>query len=237
MKCWQVDQLRLVGTASDTAQTFTIVACEVSRLGFDFCSFGMKAPVPLVAPRVLWCSNYPEAWQKRYEEQAYLRRDPTVGHAITSDQALLWSDEVFAQCPELRSEARAFGLVHGWAQPRRDAHGMVSLLTCVRGEPEIDAEELSVKGARVQWLSHLCHEGMRKHWETALSGNPDTALTDRELDVLRWSCDGKTAADMAQIIGISLATVNFHLRNACTKLGTSNKTAAAVRAALLGLLW
>jgi LuxR family transcriptional regulator len=190
-----------------------------------------------VAPRVLWCSNYPAAWQKRYKEQGYLRRDPTVAHAITSDEPILWSDELFADCPDMRAEARSFGLVHGWAQPRRDALGMVSLLSCVRSEPAITDDELNAKIQRLQWLSYLCHVGMLKHWGPALRGNPETALSDRELEVLRWSCDGKTSADMAQIIGVSEATVNFHMRNACLKLGSGNKTAAAVRAALMGLLW
>jgi LuxR family transcriptional regulator len=237
MKCWQADQLRLVGTATDTEETFEAVVAEVTRLGFRYCSFGMKAPVPLVAPRVLWCSNYPIEWQKRYEERGYLRCDPTVAHAIVSDKPVLWSDELFAPCPEMRAEAVSFGLVHGWAQPRRDASGNVSLLTCARPEPAIGADEFAAKSERVQWLSYLCHEGMMKHWGPSLRDEPESSLSDRELEVLRWSCDGKTSADIAQIINLSEATVNFHMRNACTKLGTTNRTAAAVRAALLGLLW
>ena len=236
MKSWQVDQLRLVRSAADTEETFSIILAEVNRLGFGYCSFGMKSPVPVVAPRVLWRSNYPVAWQKRYEAQNYLRCDPTVGHAIVSDSPILWSDELFASAPALRAEARAYGLVYGWAQPRRDAGGMLSLLTCVRTEPEITAEEATAKQERLQWLSNLCHESMLKHWEASLRGGPEATLSERELDVLRWSCDGKTSPEMAQIIGVSVATVNFHMRNACQKLGTGNKTAAAVRAALLGLL-
>ncbi|MEW6707925.1 MAG: LuxR family transcriptional regulator [Pseudomonadota bacterium] len=237
MKCWQAHQLRLVGTATGTESTFEAVAAEVTRLGFRYCSFGMKAPVPLVAPRVLWCSNYPLEWQKRYEERGYLRCDPTVSHAIVSDEPVLWSDELFAPSPEMRAEAKSFGLVHGWAQPRRDAGGIVSLLTCARPEPAISAEEFAAKRERVQWLSYLCHEGMTQHWGPSLRDEPEISLSDRELEVLRWSCEGKTSADIAQIMDLSEGTVNFHMRNACSKLGTTNRTAAAVRAALLGLLW
>ena len=46
--------------------------------------------------------------------------------------ALLDASGTWAQ---MREEAKACGLVHGWAQPRRDAAGMVSLLTCARAEP------------------------------------------------------------------------------------------------------
>lgn len=237
MKCWQVDQLRLVRCAGTSENTFAMVLAEVNRLGFNYCSFGMKGPLPLVSPRALWVSNYPAGWQQRYQEQDYVRCDPTVAHALVSDEVILWSDEVFCASSQMRAEACSFGLVHGLAQPRRDAQGIVSLLTCVRSDPAISDEELKAKGERLQWLSYLCHESMITHWGAALRSRPETKLSARELEVLRWSCDGKTASDMAEIIGVSEATVNFHMRNACLKLGTPNKTAAAVRAALMGLLW
>lgn len=237
MRCWQVEQLRLVNECVGDTQTFSTVVSEAQRLGFEFCSFGMKSPVPLVAPKVAWCSNYPPAWQARYNECQYLRVDPTVAHAIVSDESVVWSDEVFAACPDLRREAGAHGLVHGWAQPRRDARGMVSLLTLARREPPLEPAELAHKADRLQWLSHLCHEGMLKAWGQVLAASVEGELTAREREVLRWSCEGKTSSEVAQILGVTEATVNFHTRAACAKLGATNRTAAAVRAALMGLLW
>ena len=237
MRGWQMAQLRLIGSSTTSDQAFISVVAEAQRLGFDYCSFGIKAPVPLAAPRVMWCSNYPDAWKREYEAQKYIQRDPTVRHAITSDEPLMWSDEVFADCPELRRDASVYGLNYGWALPRRDLRGNVSLLSFVRKEPPITEEEIASKRERLQWLSCLCHEGMLKEWRPRLTGDMVQSLSDRELDVLRWSCDGKTSAEIGTILSISEATVNFHARNACTKLETSSKTAAAVRAALLGLLW
>jgi LuxR family quorum-sensing system transcriptional regulator SolR len=237
MKSWQISQLRQISAVETSEETFGIVRTEASRIGFEYCSFGMKAPVPVAAPRATWCSNYPLSWQKRYNDMGYIRRDPTVAHALVSDDAIVWSDQVFAPCPEMRHEARDHGLVHGWAQPRRDAHGMVSLLTLARKEPPISASEEAEKSERLKWLSFVCHEGMLKVWGDLLQDRLESQLSGREIEVLRWTCDGKTSEDIAQILGLSEATVNFHVRNACAKLGTSNKTAATVRAALMGLLW
>jgi len=237
MKHWQSDQLHLIRCAGDSESTFATTLGEVNKLGFQYCSFGMRGPLPLASPRALWQSNYPPGWQQRYHEQDYVKRDPTVALAGMSDTAVIWSDQLFSRCPELREEAKAYGLVHGWAQPRRDAQGFVSLLTCVRSDPAISEAEVAAKGERLQWLSYLCHESMLTHWGPSLHRRPEVELSDREIEVLRWSCDGKTSADMAEIIGVSEPTVNYHMRNACDKLGTPNKTAAAVRAALLGLLW
>jgi DNA-binding CsgD family transcriptional regulator len=65
---------------------------------------------------------------------------------------------------------------------------------------------------------------------------PESSLTEREIEVMRWTALGKTACDVADILVISTHTVNFHIKNASAKLHASNKTAAAVRAAVLGLL-
>lgn len=65
---------------------------------------------------------------------------------------------------------------------------------------------------------------------------PTALLTAREIEVLRWLAHGKTSRDTAAILGISADTVNFHVKNATAKLGAANKTAAAVRAVVLGLL-
>jgi len=61
-------------------------------------------------------------------------------------------------------------------------------------------------------------------------------LSIREVEILRWHADGKTANDIGRILSISIDTVKFHTKNAVVKLGASNKTAAVARAAIMGLL-
>jgi len=58
----------------------------------------------------------------------------------------------------------------------------------------------------------------------------------REKEVLRWTAEGKTAYEIGQILQVSERTVNFHINNVVNKLGASNKTQAAVKAATLGML-
>ena len=63
----------------------------------------------------------------------------------------------------------------------------------------------------------------------------DRPLSEREIEVLKWTADGKSAQDVAQILGLSKNTIDFHIRNAILKLAAPNKTAAVVRAILMGL--
>ena len=61
-------------------------------------------------------------------------------------------------------------------------------------------------------------------------------LTNREIEVLKWTAYGKTSREVSEILIISVNTVNFHVKNAMAKLQTVNKTATVARASVLGLL-
>lgn len=61
-------------------------------------------------------------------------------------------------------------------------------------------------------------------------------LTQRELECLRWSREGKTSWEIAHILGISQSTIIFHMKNAVAKLGAANKTQAVIAAIERGLI-
>jgi DNA-binding NarL/FixJ family response regulator len=56
-------------------------------------------------------------------------------------------------------------------------------------------------------------------------------LNDREVEVLTWVARGKTSAEIAQILGLTKRTVDFHTDNARNKLGAATRTEAAIKAA------
>jgi len=64
----------------------------------------------------------------------------------------------------------------------------------------------------------------------------DAKLSARELDVIRWCKDGKSYPEIAQILGISAKTVEYHISNAMRKLGVNQKISAIVVAAREGLI-
>jgi DNA-binding NarL/FixJ family response regulator len=57
------------------------------------------------------------------------------------------------------------------------------------------------------------------------------ALNEREIEVLTWVARGKTSAEIAQILGLTKRTVDFHTDNARAKLGAATRTEAAIKAA------
>ncbi len=62
------------------------------------------------------------------------------------------------------------------------------------------------------------------------------SLTEREAEVLRLLAQGQTNQQIAQELVVSSLTVKTHVQHIIRKLGVSDRTQAAVRAAELGLL-
>jgi DNA-binding NarL/FixJ family response regulator len=60
-------------------------------------------------------------------------------------------------------------------------------------------------------------------------------LTARELEVLRLIAIGRSNADIAMVLAISLNTVATHVRNILAKSGCANRTEAAAYAMRRGL--
>jgi DNA-binding NarL/FixJ family response regulator len=61
-------------------------------------------------------------------------------------------------------------------------------------------------------------------------------LNDREVEALTWVARGKTSAEIAQILGLSKRTIDFHIDNARNKLGAATRTEAVIKAADGGLI-
>jgi DNA-binding CsgD family transcriptional regulator len=61
-------------------------------------------------------------------------------------------------------------------------------------------------------------------------------LTKREMDVLSWTAQGKTAWEVSVILTMSEKTVNFHLANVMRKLQVNSKHQAVLRCVAAGVL-
>ncbi|MDZ7595820.1 MAG: LuxR C-terminal-related transcriptional regulator [Thiobacillus sp.] len=64
----------------------------------------------------------------------------------------------------------------------------------------------------------------------------DRTLTARELEVLTWVCDGKTSAEIASILGISLSTVRNQIQSTLVKLRVNTRSQAVAKAIKKGLV-
>jgi LuxR family transcriptional regulator len=236
MNTWQEHQLQALQSIQSEQQLFDSILLLSKELGFDYCAYGLWMPFPLAAPKTAIVSNYPSGWQAQYHSQNYLAIDPTVKHGLRSSLPFLWTDELFSPAKEFWEEARSFGLHYGRAQSIRDFNGVAGMLSLARSDEPITQTELDAKGFKMAWLTQIAHLGMSRCLTPKLMPEADAKLSNREIAVLRWTADGKTSGEISSILNIAERTVNFHINNAVIKLNAANKTAAAVKAAMLGFL-
>lgn len=236
MDTWREDSLNALLSIDSEQALFEQIARTARTLGFEYCAYGIRMPIPVSRPKVAMYSNYSAQWQRCYNERGYLRVDPTVQHALKSTLPVVWSNRLFDSARDMWEEARGHGLQFGWAQASRDASGAVGLLSLARSAEPLTAEELARNQARMSWLAQYAHAGMSRLLSPKLAPESQVVLTAREKEVLRWTAEGKTAYEISQILSVAERTVNFHINNVIAKLGTSNKTQAAVKAAALGML-
>lgn len=234
MSSWAWDLLQSVERAPDPQALFGVIDTAAKSLGFEHCAIGMRLAVPVSRPRMLMMSSQPKAWQSRYAAAGYLTSDPTVRNGALSESPQIWSNELFRDAPDLWHEAQSAGLRHGWAQSSLDAVGLGSMLTVSRSAEPITATEIQDKRLRIQQLGHMAHVAFQQRLTAREVHAID--LTDREKDVLRWAADGATSSQTAKALRVKADTVNFHVKNATAKLGTSGKTATVARALLMRLL-
>ena len=55
-----------------------------------------------------------------------------------------------------------------------------------------------------------------------------TELTEKEIEVLRYVCEGLEYSEMAEALGVSERTVKYHVSNLLSKTGYANRTRLAI---------
>lgn len=228
--------VRALDRAKDEEAVFRALLAATHSLGFEHLAYGLRLAVPVSNPKVITLNNYPAAWKLRYQKAGYLAIDPSVRHGQQSQEPLVWSDELFRSTQEFWSEAREQGLRVGWAQSSLDGFGVGGMLTLSRSSQPLTALELRDKEIEMRWLVQAAHLSLSRLMKPKFTAKLDVPLSAREIEVLKWSADGKTAIEIGEILSLSVPTVNFHIKNAIHKLKTANKTGAVVQALMAGLL-
>lgn len=237
MDAWREDFFNALLNLQSEQEAFNLITKIARSIGFEYCAYGIQMPVPVSQPKVAMFNNYSPEWQAHYQQSGYLHIDPTVQHALKSTFPVVWSHELFESAQDMWEEARGHGLKVGWAQSSRDAFGCVGLLTLARSTEQFTETELQTNQPKMAWLAQHVHGVMSRLLLPKMAPETQILLTAREKEILRWTAEGKTSFEISLILAISERTVNFHINNAILKLGASNKTQAAVKAAALGMLF
>lgn len=239
MENWQEEMLQafLNNHEADETLMFQCVQNAAQALGFEYVSYWLRLPLPITKSKFVFLNNYPVEWQQLYESKDYASIDPLILQGQQSCTPIVWSDDVFRFAPEFWQQAQAQGLKYGWSQSTRGSCGLPGMLSLVRSAQPISQVELDAKEKQMQWLTSSAHILISRVLLTKFEKEYAPCLTPREIEILKWTADGKSADDIADILELSVNTVNFHVRNLILKFNVSNKTSAVVRALMFGVLY
>jgi DNA-binding CsgD family transcriptional regulator len=225
--------------AKDQAQFRSVVIRFAQQLGFGTVSAMVAVDRPGVAPEFVAVHNTPMAFEQNYEDLNIGRRDPVMQHCRRQTVPIIWSQQTYVEkgVIDIWEHQAQFGYRNGIAMALHLPEGRHFLFGVDRDQdlPQ-DRAELTRMVADLQLFAvHAQDTAMRIL--VSESHQPERpSITPRELEVLRWTMDGKTAWEVGVVLGVTERTVIQHLQNAMRKLECNSKHQAVLKALRLGLI-
>jgi DNA-binding CsgD family transcriptional regulator len=220
-----------------------------SSLGFDSYTYVSVDAEELesgnlkdYASNVIYMTNLPPLWVAHYVEETYADSDPVVRDCLASRLPIRWTEGYranarTAQESRMMEDAWENGIRRGLTIPIHGPRGELGIFTLNSGLN--DKEFMRVTDHTkydAQVISYHFHDAVQRAFKAAQNVPLPIPLTEREVEILRWTAAGKTAWEIGGILKISERTVNFHIQNVMEKFGVHNKTHAAAKAMGMGLL-
>ena len=219
----------------------TTAAAITKQMGFEHFIYGVQVNTSLTRPYQFVLSGYPKQWRDYYVEMKYQEIDPTVQHVVTHTTPLIWRNHIFkgsADSRKMRAESKDVGLNHGVSFSVHGGRGESVILSLATSRKVQSAEkDILANLGRAQLLACYIHEGVQR---VVLSRGPlqlrKAPLSPRQKECLLWAAEGKTSAEISDIINISERTVISHLENAAKKMKVTSRQHAVSRAVSMGLI-
>lgn len=231
--------------SASSAEAFRIFCKAVEQYGYDKVCFTLMTDHPALGLQAFhgFATSYPDDWMSHYMAQDYYSFDPVVYRCFQSPAPFFWDDAVAAQSRDpakddktlltskkLMNEAGDAGLADGIGVPFVSMSGELSAVGLSRDRPVTDRNYHEL--AEVALLGNAFHDKFLSFYANQAVPH----VTDRERDVLAWSAEGKTDAEIAIILGVSAATIRFHWNNIFKKMQVSSKVLATCMAIRLGII-
>ena len=205
--------------------------------GFEYALFGIEMRRPFLEPIQHVTNCYPEAYWEIYCGKNFVSRDPVFAHCRNRTNSLIWCEDLYsANSHEIREESTKYGLGHGLSVSVTDGPYMFSMLSLARDKPfETAAEKKRVLTAGVLLVDTL-HVVSKNLIVPEMERDLRPNLTPREQECLKWIAEGKSNSVIGDLLKLSEATVDFHIRNIFRKLNVASRTQACVVAMSMGLI-
>lgn len=217
-------------------------SARMNDFGFDRILYGAapfrSAPGVFDLEDAQFLSNHNKAYIAEYLQPDMFYNDYIVRWAYSNNGPFLWSElDKTGDGTTLtykESKTRAMQLRHGVNAGvtivfrERSLRSIAGIALCAKANlNQDDVDQIwADNGRMLMVINQVFHQKMcRMPYLTS-----QRPITERQRQVLEWVADGKTANDIALLMGLTTATVEKHLRLARETLGVETTTQAVVKA-------
>lgn len=233
-----ITQSNETGTLGDLVRSFCRV---VGRFGYSaYCNISVDGIQTDSDEAIDEAGNthYNKAFIEEYRTHNYLESDPVFKLFLRMHVPFTW--EQVLRLPLNKKQLHimnlrfAAGYKKGVSLPLKSADiKIVGMnLKSYSADTATDKDTLSQLYA-IGNQFHLRRAGLLSPQQLAL---PEISLSPREQEMLLWCAQGKSNSVIAEILGISEKTVEFHMNSAFKKLNVNSRTTAVLKAMNLKLI-
>ncbi|AHG50159.1 regulatory protein (plasmid) [Rhizobium leguminosarum bv. trifolii CB782] len=215
------------------------LAKAAHHFGFNcFAISGIPSPSERIDSYFM-LNAWPAEWFEHYLANNYVHADPVINLCRMQDSAFVWSEalrnqELGRHAGRIMNEAKEFTINDGYSVPLHTAGGSQAIVTF-----GADKVELS-KPARgtLHVLAIYAHSALRELTvQKAHVRNMSTLrVTAREREIIQWCAAGKTAMEVAGILGRSHRTIQNEISNVQRKLNVVNAAQMIAESYRAGIL-
>jgi DNA-binding CsgD family transcriptional regulator len=229
-----------IGQANDLRSFEQGLVRLAGELDFALVSAVMVVEQPGLDPLFVAVGNAPRDYQQSQHDATTSRRDPVMRLLKRLSRPVIYDQKTYVNdnAADLWEQQAHYGYHTGVAVALHLPNHRHFLLGVDRRDALPRNDELVTRlMADLQLLAvHAQDAAQRLLTRAQPALDEPLALTPREVEVLKLTMEGLTAADIADRLLISVPTVNFHVRNLREKLGASSKHQAVLRALAMGLI-
>ncbi|WP_431224374.1 helix-turn-helix transcriptional regulator [Serratia sp. L9] len=173
------------------------------------------------------------SWFEIYKKNNFQFIDPVLITAANRVTPFPWDENIKVKSgvkfSKLFEAAKEHDVVNGYTFILHDAHNNLVVLSFLLDNPSADKiEEIEKNKDKLQMLLMTTHEELTTLYQELNSPayfdkiNDKEIFSARENEVLYLASMGKSYQEIAQILGVKLTTIKYHMGNAVQKLGVTN---------------
>lgn len=173
-----------------------------------------------------------DCWEEHFERERLVSEDPVIRYYRNNMGFVDWREALRQYAPPCGYETmvESCGLLpalsYGYTSQSRGSHDVTSVCTLNALQRTLTTQDRYLITSLMPVL-HLVGRG------TPLRSR---SLTARELEILQWAREGKTAWEIALIRQVSESTIKYHFKTIYGKLGVANRAQAVGEALCRGLI-